>query len=139
MNAIRSSMTQVSSHGIGPSFADATCYPCPRIVPLPMCPDRTSAPPSPKGRGRNNKRPPFRSAVGLPELVGNFLDASLGARLVAGLVVAAHADAADRVIADIDRIAAAQRNDFGELPLAGSVLARLGAVAPLERRATESA
>src|SRR5882672_8697829 len=77
--------------------------------------------------------------LALLELVGNFLDASLGARLVAGLVVAADPDAADGVVADIDRIAAAQRNHLGELALTRVLLAGVGAVAPLQRRAAEGA
>src|SRR6185295_2425420 len=77
--------------------------------------------------------------VDLLELVGNFLHASLGARLVASLVVAAHANPADRVVADIDRIAAAQRNDLGQLPLTRVLLAGVRAIAPLECRAAEGA
>src|SRR6266566_1647244 len=77
--------------------------------------------------------------VDLLELVGDFLDASLGARLVAGLIVAADADAADGVVADIDRIAAAKRNHLGQLPLTRVLLAGVGAVAPFQRRAAEGA
>src|SRR5262249_22802006 len=100
--------------------------------PLPACGERAQQQASDFFRCRT-----------LLQLVGDLLDASLGARLVASLVVAAYADAADGVVAHIDRITAAQRNHLGELTLtrilSPILLAGVGAVAPLERRAAEGA
>src|SRR2546421_8274909 len=73
----------------------------------------------------------------LLELILHLLDASLGAAFVACLIVAADADAADRLVADLDRIAAAERNDIGKLPLAKDILPGLGRIAPFERRTAE--
>src|SRR6266487_2559179 len=75
----------------------------------------------------------------LLELIRHLVDARFGAALVAGLVVAAHADAADRLVADLDRVAAAERNHVGELALAGVLLAGFGAVAPFQRGTAECA
>src|SRR5712671_6846900 len=73
------------------------------------------------------------------ELIRDLVDAGLGAAFIAGLVVAAHANPADRVVADLDRVAAAERDDFSQLPLAKVFLAGLGAVAPFKRGAAERA
>src|SRR5207244_10540477 len=73
----------------------------------------------------------FDCSRNLLELVGDLLDTSLRTGFIAGLIVATHADAADRVIADIDWVAAAERDHIGELPLTRILLARVGAVAPV--------
>jgi hypothetical protein len=52
-------------------------------------------------------------------------------------VVAADADAADGLVTDFDRVAAAERNYLGKLPLAEHVLAGLGGIAPFQRGAAE--
>src|SRR5262249_3854249 len=74
-------------------------------------------------------------AAGSLELILHLLPPGLGAALVAFLIVAADADAADRFVTHLDRIAAAERDDIGEEPLAGGFLTGLGAVAPFQRRA----
>src|SRR5712671_942595 len=73
------------------------------------------------------------------ELIRDLVDAGLGAAFVAGLVVAAHANPADRVVADPDRIAATERDDFSQLPLAEIFLAGLAGIAPFRCRAAERA
>src|SRR5215467_14248525 len=85
--------------------------------------------------------PPVRCGglATLLQLIGHLGDAGIAAGLFLRSTIrgAAETDAADRLVADLDRNAAMQRNDLGERSLAGNI--GLGALAPIDGGATESA
>src|SRR5215831_2339910 len=75
----------------------------------------------------------------LLELVRHLGDPGHGAFLVAFRARAAHADRADGLVADLDRDAAAQRDDVGELPLRGDLRRLRRPFGPFRAGAAEGA
>src|SRR5215510_5260274 len=72
------------------------------------------------------------------ELVGNLGETRLGAELVLVLPRrSAHPDGADRLVTDLDRDAAAQRNDVSEAALAGEIRGAGRPLRPFHRGAAE--
>src|ERR1700746_579302 len=75
----------------------------------------------------------------LLQLIGDPVDARLCAGLIAGLAVSAHTDCPDRIVADVDRNSAAERDYLPKHGLAGSVHSGFGSLGPFQRWAAERA